>query len=84
MANCSKKIKNEDTKQSCCFRKHMQEECHQKTKVEIRLFFALTNKDNCVQIESNCSVVICLSKNTANVITSTAKKKKTDGTQCNT
>ena len=28
-----KREKNEDTKQSCCFVKHLQEECHQKTKV---------------------------------------------------
>ena len=40
--------KNEDTKQSCCFGKHLQEECHQKTKVEIRLFSEFTdNKTVC-------------------------------------
>ena len=40
--------KNEDTKQSCCFGKHLQEECHQKTKVEIRLFSEFTEKDKTV------------------------------------
>ena len=35
--------KNEDTKQSCCFNKHLQEECHWSTKLEIRLFSELTD-----------------------------------------
>ena len=44
MASCSKKRKNEGTKESCCFGKYLQEECHQKTKVEIRLFSEFTEK----------------------------------------
>ena len=48
MASCSKKRKNEGTKESCCFGKYLQEECHQKTKVEIRLFSEFTEKDKTV------------------------------------
>ena len=48
MASCSKKRKNEDTKESCCFRKYLQEECHQKTKLEIRLFSEFTEKDETI------------------------------------
>ena len=48
MASCSKKRKNEGTKESCCFGKYLQEECHQKTKVEIRLFSECTEKDKTV------------------------------------
>ena len=67
-----KREKYEDTKQSCCFDKHLQEECHQKIKVEIRLFSEFTDKDKtvykcvqqCVQQFAdiiNCSIVICFS-----------------------
>ena len=48
MASCSKKRKNEGTKESCCFGKYLQEECHQKTKVEIRLFSEFTEKDKTI------------------------------------
>ena len=48
MASCSKKRKNEGTKESCCFGKYLQEECHQKTKVEIKLFSEFTEKDKTV------------------------------------
>ena len=44
MASCSKKRKNEGTKESCCIGKYLQEECHQKTTVEIRLFSQFTEK----------------------------------------
>ena len=47
MASCSKKRKNEGTKESC-FGKYLQEECHQKTKVEIKLFSEFTEKDKTV------------------------------------
>ena len=48
MASCSKNRKTEYTKQSCYFRKHLQEKCHEKTEVEIRLFSELTDKDKTV------------------------------------
>ena len=48
MVSCSKKRKNEGTKESCCFGKYLQEECHQKTKVEIKLFSKFTEKDKTV------------------------------------
>ena len=48
MESCSKKRKNEGTKESCCFGKYLQEECHQKTKVEIKLFSEFTEKDKTV------------------------------------
>ena len=48
MESCSKKRKNEGTKESCCFGKYLQEQCHQKTKVEIRLFFELKEKNKTV------------------------------------
>ena len=48
MASCSKKRKNEDKKESCCFGKHLQEEYHENTKVEIRLFSEFTEKDKTV------------------------------------
>ena len=40
MASCSKKRKNEGTKESCRFGKYLQEECHQKTKVELNCFLS--------------------------------------------
>ena len=48
MGSCCKKIKNEGTKESCCFGKYLQEECHQKTKVEIKLSSEFTEKDKTV------------------------------------
>ena len=42
--------KNEDTRQSCYFGQHLQKECNQKTKVEIRLFSGFTDKDKTVYI----------------------------------
>ena len=92
MASCSKKRKNEGTKESCCFGKYLQEECHQKTKVEIRLFSEFTDKDKTVQncraglpmtedsvtaiCSINCFIVICFSKKTANDAISDSHKKK--------
>ena len=48
MASCSKKRNNEDAKQKCSFGEHLQEECHQKTKAEIRLFSDLSDKNQTV------------------------------------
>ena len=84
MASCSKKRKNEDTKQSCYFGKHLQEECHQKTKAEVRLFSDFTDKDKAVYkwraglpVTEDSVTTICFSKNIANVATSmTVTKRK--------
>ena len=84
MASCFKLVRFEDTKQSCYFDKHLQEKCHQKTKVEMILFSGLTDKNKTGRVGSpmteDCnnnfqipSTVLLFFEKTANVATSTLK-----------